>query len=361
MADFWGGRIGGALTDLGQEATRVWGGGMPQDPSSPAKIERRRKMTDALLGNATDTGPVPGTGGWDSLSQGMSRVVSGLAYGRRNYVTDEQERLGEQAASDEYRKMLEGGVTKDELAGFMNNPFATEAQQKGAALMVPDSTWRPLSAEEKVQFGVPPGDPYMINDTTHEVKAIKPPSGTTINMPGASEQTGGVLAESIGGDYRIVMDNFDSLADLTSQFGTAAENVPGLGMVSKYMQTQEYKRTKNALMNIAWMHAYATTGAALSPTELIQKVEGILPAPNDGPEVRADKKNRITYMVNAINAKSGRAAGKVDTSEPPAAAKPKFEEIQDNSADIPEGAIVRDTTTGQLLVKQGGKLVPAGK
>jgi hypothetical protein len=110
----------------------------------------------------------------------------------------------------------------------------------------------------------------------------------------------------------IALNNWDSLSQLRNQAIEKAGDVPYVGGVAKtlgsYGTTEKYQRARNAMKTIVATYLYSTSGATANPGEVENQVDVLMPLPGEQPASVADKKQRLTDMVEAIRMAGGPSA-----------------------------------------------------
>lgn len=112
----------------------------------------------------------------------------------------------------------------------------------------------------------------------------------------------------------IVMKNFDELAKLGNQAGSA---VP---LVRNWLTSGGYQEANNALTDIAASYLYSVSGATANPGEVANLVKTVTPTPGEDPASVADKKARIQQMVESIKVRAGNTPGSAVSTAAPGAA-----------------------------------------
>jgi hypothetical protein len=95
------------------------------------------------------------------------------------------------------------------------------------------------------------------------------------------------------GDGKGNRGTFDSLSGIGSQIGSA---VPG----TTFFTSNDYQRADGALRDIAASYLYSVSGATANPGEVQNLVMTIRPKIGDSPQTIADKKARLSQMVDSI-------------------------------------------------------------
>lgn len=120
-------------------------------------------------------------------------------------------------------------------------------------------------------------------------------------QPDAGERRGAALSQ-------VAEEAYNRLQNSTppSPADVAAGKVPmGLG---NYWLSDERKNQKNAGAQLVSSYLYVISGATVTPQEAERQAEAILPQPNDGPDVLAQKARTRQTMIEAIRTVAGRAA-----------------------------------------------------
>ena len=213
----------GGLAALGNEVTPAAATITPAGYSgpSPSNVGRREKYAQGLLKQGMDFSPTGSGSIWEPLLRNV--VPAGIGGYMQGKATKDEE-AGRAAAKERYKALLRVGRPPPARAGWLSRRGAMgERRPAGVA------SGYLASAEERQQFpaivagrseayGLPAGTAAQIDMNTGKVSAIGG-GGTTIKI-GEGERTGSVLAKSIGNDFNVVNENFDALADETSQVGS---------------------------------------------------------------------------------------------------------------------------------------------
>jgi hypothetical protein len=93
-----------------------------------------------------------------------------------------------------------------------------------------------------------------------------------------------------------VLKYFDSLGSVGNQIGALTG--------SPMMVGEEYQRADGALQDIAASYLYSVSGATATPSEITGTVNRVKPRIGDTEATKADKKARLTEMVESIKARA---------------------------------------------------------
>lgn len=157
----------------------------------------------------------------------------------------------------------------------------------------PEPGYRPLTdPAERLERGIAADDtrPYQISPSG-QVSPIGG-SGVTINNGTVDERRYALLYRTAVDELPIIEETFGALGEIGNQ---AADRLPEF--LSRFLVSEDYKRATNAVIAVIQAQTYAMTGAAAPESEAQRLASLMMPALNDGPEVIADKLERIRRAI----------------------------------------------------------------
>jgi hypothetical protein len=120
----------------------------------------------------------------------------------------------------------------------------------------------------------------------------------------------------------VALKNFGELAKGKNQFfaGVGEARVPftGIGIPKGWVTGSEYQQAEGAIKDIAASYLYSVSGATATPGEIAGTVERIMPKMGESADAVAEKKKRLTDMVNSIKLRaSPQVLSQAATDNPP--------------------------------------------
>jgi hypothetical protein len=102
----------------------------------------------------------------------------------------------------------------------------------------------------------------------------------------------------------VALKNFGELAKGKNQFfaGVGEARLPftDIGVPKGWVTGSEYQQAEGAIKDIAASYLYSVSGATATPGEIAGTVERIMPKMGESADAVAEKKKRLTDMVNSI-------------------------------------------------------------
>jgi hypothetical protein len=143
----------------------------------------------------------------------------------------------------------------------------------------------------------------------------------------------------------IALEHWDALGSVQG----GMSGIPGVG---NFLAGESYQRAIGSVRDIAASYLYSVSGATATPSEIQGTVERVMPRVTDTAKTKADKRQRLTEMVESIKTRAGPA---YDGGQQPQAAP------QAQSA--PSGQPKRITTDAEYDALRSGEtfIGPDGK
>lgn len=232
---------------------------------------------------------------------------------KRQRQIEEQERASEQEMEILRRSLLNAQIAK---LGQPEQPSAPEpfTLSPGQQRFGPDGK---LIAEVPGDAGIQrpvtlaPGGALV--SPTGEIIAERAAAPEKPKEPDVSQRRSAALLQ-VAEQANTLLDG----ARTPTPADIAAERLPfGAG---NYWLSEDRKRQRAAGSQLVAAYLYAVSGATVTPQEAERQARDILPEPNDGPEVLAQKAAQRRQMLDAIRGMAGPAA--LVRQSPPSGAVP---------------------------------------
>lgn len=196
-----------------------------------------------------------------------------------------------------------------------------------------DGYYRPASAEEVTQAGLPPGTAAQVNLANGKIEILARPSVQSGALPTEGERKFGMYqrsasraADSLSG---MEEQGYNRMGWNIPNAASAALNaLPFVNGVEFDQRARKYDQETSVLVE-SWLRA--RSGGAATNDEMEMYTKQIAPQPGDGPEVRQRKNAFRQQMVRDLEVGAGRAA------MPAAPAAPDTQDAPPKPNDIVDG------------------------
>lgn len=335
---------------------------------SESSIKRRRRLSEALLSQATDASP---KGHW---TQALAQGLNGYLAGRENRLADKEEGQRSQALAE----ALGGGKSPEELMALSAQygaPELSDAAQfqygkskderdfgfRQSRAAVDDSQWaqgHQLSKQAldlRSQPDVPSGYRSAQGGGLEAIPGgpadPNKPMPARALRPTTDQSNAAGFYDRIRASNEILSD--PNVTQAAMSLGQNAMNMAPMGL-GNYMTSPEYQKYDQASRDFVNAVLRKESGAAISESEFQNAKIQYFPQPGDTPEKIAQKAQNRQIVIEAMKRTAGPAlSGGTATGAQPDPSSMEFGEV----GEIPEGAVVEDDQ-GMRYRKQGGTLVP---